>query len=265
VALKTSDTRTAQPVGDWRAGRLALGLKRDSAAWGMSPRVAVAVALAPIVGMGLMVLTMRFVRLFDWLTRENSLLESTQFVLLVAATCLFVLVAVRLARGGDRPLAAVYAVGGLGAAFVAGEEISWGQSVFQWEGSEWLTSGNFQGETNLHTGVAHGPTVYGFILVGLYGSVAPWFGLRLGLRRNNLARLLVPPLVVVPAFAIPFGYRAVRAATSPEERLPRYALQIVEFAEFAELCLYFGLLAVALLTWRSYRQRGVSAAGSRDD
>jgi hypothetical protein len=82
----------------------------------------------------------------------------------------------------------------------------------------------------------------------------PLLGVWLNAPRTALTRLLIPPLIVAPAFAIPFGYRAVRTPTTLEERIPRYALQIVEFAEYAELCLYFGLLTVGVLTWRHYRR-----------
>lgn len=237
--------------------RAADALRADSRAWGMSVSFALAVATAPVAGALLIVSTMRTVPLFDWLTRENSLLESTQFVALVAATGLLLWIGVQLARGGRTALGVIYLLMALATFFVAGEEISWGQTIFRWEGSEWLTRDNFQGETNLHTGAAHGYTVFGFIVVAAYGTLMPFLAPRLGARRTPVAHLLVPPLALVPAFFIPFAYRLVRTAFNPEERLPRYALQLVEFAEYAELSLYFALLVLAVLTWRLHGRRSV--------
>lgn len=244
-------------------GRLAEALKVDSRVWGMSTSVAVVVGAAPLVAGLLIVSTMRSVSLFDWLTRENSLLESSQFVALVTATCVLLWIGLHLVRRRRAALGLAYLLLALAAFFVAGEEISWGQTIFQWEGSDWLTRGNYQGETNLHTGVAHGPTVYGFVLIAAYGTLVPLLSPHLGKRRTPVTYLLVPPLALVPAFFISFAYRLVRTAFNPEERLPRYALQIVEFAEFAELSLYFAVLVVAILTWRLCVPRSARMRPSR--
>jgi hypothetical protein len=217
--------------------------------------LAIVTVAAPVVAGLLTIATMRSVSLFDWLTRENSLLESLQVAALAAATCILVWIGLHVVRRGHTALGVTYLFLALGAFFVTGEEISWGQTIFQWQASEWLTRGNYQAETNLHTGVAHGPTVYGFVLVAAYGTLAPLVALRLRERRKPRTYLLVPPLALVPAFFIPFVYRLVRTAIDPEVRLPRYALQIVEFAEFAESSLYLGLLTLAVLTWRLFVRR----------
>lgn len=217
--------------------------------------VAVVLGAAPVAAGLLVVATMRSVPLFDWLTRENSFLESSQFVTLMAATLVLVSLGVHLVRRRRAALGLAYLLLALAAFFIAGEEVSWGQTIFEWEGSDWLTRRNYQAETNLHTGVAHGPTVYGFILIAAYGTLVPLVARRLSERRTPVRYLLVPPLVLVPTFSISFAYRLVRTAFNPEERLPRYALQIVEFAEFAESSLYFAVLVIAILTWRLHVPR----------
>jgi hypothetical protein len=244
-------------------GRSAEVLEADSRAWGMSMSVALVVGAAPVVAGLLVVATMRSVPLFDWLTRENSLLESSQFIALVAATLALLSVGVHFVRRRRAALGLAYLLLALAAFFIAGEEISWGQTIFEWEGSDWLTRGNYQAETNLHTGVAHGPTVYGFILLGAYGTLVPLAPRRLSEHRTPVSYLLVPPLVLVPTFFISFAYRLIRTAFNPEERLPRYALQIVEFAEFAESSLYFAVLVIAILTWRLYVPRSARFRPSR--
>jgi hypothetical protein len=228
----------------------------------MSTPVAVAVGAAPVAAGLLVIATMRSVPLFDWLTRENSLLESSQFVALVAATLLLLSVGVHLIRRRRAALGLAYLLLALGAFFTAGEEISWGQTIFAWEGSDWLARSNYQAETNLHTGVAHGPTVYGFILIAAWGTLVPLVARGPSEPRTAVRYLLVPPLVLVPTFFVSFAYRVVRTALNPEERLPRYALQIVEFAEFAESCLYFAVLVIAILTWRLHFSGGARFRGA---
>jgi hypothetical protein len=210
-----------------------------------------------------MVGTMHWFSLYAWLIRDNSLIESTQFGLLVAAVVLFVWVGFHLIRRRNW-LGFIYVGIALAAFFVAGEEISWGQNIFQWRPNDWLSRSNFQGETNLHnTDLAFGPTIYGFILVSAYGTLAPLLALRLGERRRPVDYLFVPPLALVPAFFISFAYRAIRTEFDPLERFPRYAFQIDRFSEWAELCLYFAVLVVAVLTWRLWWRDSLDKADAR--
>jgi hypothetical protein len=229
----------------------------DAAAWGMPMNVAIAVAVAPLVGGVLLVATMPWVSVFAWIIAENSLVEWGQFFLLVVATCLFSWIGLHLLRRNN-VLGFVYIVVAAGALFVTGEEISWGQGVFHWNPDNRLTSTNFQGETNLHTGVAHGPTVYGFILISAYGMLAPLIAYVVARRRGRALSLFVPPLALIPAFFVPFAYRTIRTIFEPHERIPRYAFDIVRFAEYAELTLYFGVCVIGILTWRLVVRRGHS-------
>lgn len=211
--------------------------------------VAIVVAMAPLVGGVLLVATMPWVSVFAWIIAENSVVEWSQFCFLIGATFLFLWIGLHLLRRHNL-LGFLYIVVATGALFVAGEEISWGQGIFHWDPDNRLTSANFQGETNLHTGVAHGPTVYGFILISAYGMLAPLVAAVVRQRRGRAFSLFVPPLALIPAFFVAFAYRTVRTAFEPHERIPRYAFDIVRFAEYAELTLYFAVCVVAILTWR---------------
>ncbi len=64
--------------------------------------------------------------------------------------------------------------------FVAGEEISWGQRIFQWQSSQYFMANNAQQETNLHNLVVNGEKVNRVIfsrllsiLIGVYFFVIP--------------------------------------------------------------------------------------------
>jgi hypothetical protein len=231
----------------------------------MPKSVALIVAVAPVLGGLLLVATMHWDFVFAWLIAENSLVESSQFGVLAAATCLLFWIGIHLLRRRSA-LGLAYALVALGAFFVAGEEISWGQTIFDWDLTNRLTRSNFQGETNLHTGVAHGPTVYGFVLIAAYGTCVPLvLAPRLLERRRPVMFLLVPPLALVPAFFIPFAYRLLRTAFNPEEHLERYAFDIVRFAEYAELSLYAAVLVTAVLTWRLYLRRSARLTSTRSE
>jgi hypothetical protein len=61
--------------------------------------------------------------------------------------------------------------------FVAGEEISWGQRIFDIESSEWLLENNAQGETNLHNMRVNGKKINKLIFTYGLGIVllSYWF------------------------------------------------------------------------------------------
>lgn len=83
-------------------------------------------------------------------TVEDGIIEWLQFVA-VATTCLVLFA--RLMRSGKNKRWKLLPVGLLAALaffFVAGEEISWGQRIFQIETPEYFLEKNAQQETNLH-------------------------------------------------------------------------------------------------------------------
>jgi len=166
-------------------------------------------------------------------------------VLLAACASL----AVALWRVDRRSLAALYAVAALGAVFVIGEEISWGQRILGFATPESLEDVNNQGETNIHN--------VGIVLrvfnLGVLASCAAAMALPAlrWTRWRNVARsiegfVLIPPVALIPAFAFPFLYRALRLLFLPEA-----GARITKYAEFAELSFYVGLVAFVLLARRA--------------
>jgi hypothetical protein len=217
---------------------------------------AVALAAVPVVVvLGMAALVPLFYP-FQWLNEEDSVTEWVQFGLILSASLVFALVGLQLIRAGSRLLGVLCFFVALGAFFIAGEEIAWGQNVFGWVTPERLAEVNVQNETTLHNiSTAHQAFVYGSMLVGMYGTLAPLFGLLVpaSFRRCAAGYLLIPPLFLVPAFAAPFLYRFVRLAFAPELYLPHLAYAITKFSEVTELCLYFGLLVFGWLNLRRLR------------
>ncbi len=83
--------------------------------------------------------------------------------------------------------------------FGAGEEISWGQRIFNVQSSEFFQAHNAQGETNLHNLVVSGKKVnkmiFGValgIIIGIYTLLLP-----------TLARKFKPIMKLVQKFAVP--------------------------------------------------------------
>jgi hypothetical protein len=66
--------------------------------------------------------------------------------------------------------------------------------------------------------------------------------------RGITGYLLVPPLALMPAFALTFGYRAVRLLVLPEA-----GYIVSRYGELMELCFYFGLASFAWLSLRAIR------------
>ena len=227
-------------------------LRRDARLWDVSLRAALVIALTPVVVAMAMFLVADDPRTFFWLSDEDHPIEWLQFALLVGAIAGFAVTALRLRRLGYTAAAVVTGGLTLGLFLIAGEEISWGQRILGFGTPSSLQ--NAQDEATLHNirGL-HQYFVHGVAIIGLYGAVAPlvWYAVRSRRARTPLNRLLVPPLFLSFAFAIPFLYRGVRFTFAPEVRYPNHIGQIVEYSETTELCLYFGVLVFAVLYLRA--------------
>ena len=84
--------------------------------------------------------------LFGREAQDTGVVEYATVLLFAAAAALSAVLAMRGPAFGR----IVFAVGALGCAFIAGEEMSWGQWLFHWATPSDLYAGNLQNETNLH-------------------------------------------------------------------------------------------------------------------
>ena len=228
----------------------------DSRLWGLSLRDALVLAAIPILIMLGMIAAVRIPDLFVWITAENSLMEWLQFLLIFASSLIFARLSLRLLQG-RQTMGGLLCLGmALGAFFVAGEELAWGQHIFGWSTPEALEAVNVQQETTLHNiSSAHAFFVYAVMLAGFYGSITPilkalWWDKT---QTSILSGLLIPPLCLVPAFFMPFGYRFSRLVLGVDDLLPHLLFQITKFSEVSELCLYFGVASFAWLNLRQIR------------
>jgi hypothetical protein len=220
------------------------------------------IAVIPIMIMLGMAAAVRAPDLFVWLTAENSVMEWLQFLLILACSAIFARLSVRMFQSRQPGIGALCLLIALGSFFVAGEEIAWGQHIFSWSTPEALAAVNVQQETTLHNiSSAHPIFVYGVMLAGLYGTLMPfqrvlWWKKE---KPSKLGSLLVPPLCLVPAFFMPFGYRFSRLLLGVDTLFPHLIFPITKFSEVTELCLYFGLVVFA---WLNLRQLQSTAPSS---
>ena len=216
--------------------------------WSVPTSLARALFLAPFVG-GVVVAAIRLSsRAFDFVTREDSILEWSQFAGYAIAAGTGLLVALRLARTGNRWAALAWLAFGVGCFFVAGEEISWGQRIFGFSTPETLQAVNAQGEANVHNIRTVLDGLNASLLVGgLFGAAAPWAVRRLWRDSpwRQEAWLFVPPLFLTSAFAVMFAYKTIRFTALRPARFTA-----VRYGEWAELCFAFALSAFALLVYR---------------
>lgn len=82
--------------------------------------------------------------------REGGFHELTQFGIMTAAFILCIITLVKMERKKNIWLTAWIVLAALGCFYVAIEEISWGQSFFQWQTPDIFKEINNQGESNIH-------------------------------------------------------------------------------------------------------------------
>ena len=197
--------------------------------WGASRRVTGIALLAPPIGGILVAAAAENATLYRRLVHEDSLLEWLSVVAWIVGLVAAVLVAWRT-RGLERVLWILFALACLAA---AGEELSWGQRLFDYGTPDAFRDSDKQEEAALHNlSWAESPTRLAIIAVSVAGAVAPWFTRRV-------------PRFLVPAFAVSALYEVVRlpAGDDPDYRFARYA-------EWPELCFAGALAALAVWTLR---------------
>ena len=232
--------------------RVAYIFERDSHRWELSVREPLIIGAVPIMIMLVMIAIVRVPDLFVWITAENSVMEWLQFLLIFASSLIFARISLYLFQSRQARLGWLCLMMALGTFFVAGEEIAWGQHIFGWSTPEALKAVNVQQETTLHNiSSAHPVFIYAVMLAGFYGTLMPILkALWWNHKQSLLGSLLVPPLCLVPAFFMPFGYRFSRLVLGVDALFPDLIFPITKFSEVTELSLYFGLVVFAWLNLR---------------
>ena len=191
----------------------------------------------------------------DHVDGEQGVLEMAQAAAMAAAT----VVGTRLLlRPELRRRPALFAWAMLAtacSAYVAGEELSWGQHLFDWSTPEGWRAINDQGETNLHntsSWLDQKPRALLETGVIVGGIVLPLAALRLPTIRGGRFGIVVPPMLCLPSAVLAEATRLV-------ERLgDGFGLDagnlLIRPAEYQELYFYvFILFYLIVLAQRTRR------------
>lgn len=226
-----------------------LSMRDDAAAWGVPGWLAVAFFVLPFAGALGVAASFAHRPLFRFLTREDSLLEWSQFAAYTLAAMLAALCRRALSRAEIYRAGLAYLLLALGCVLVAGEEISWGQRIFGWGTPDALDRINHQDELTVHN-VGRLQDAFNVLLScgGLYGVVASWLAARRVRPWRDLPWVAVPPLFLTGALIVTLGYKLLRFVIFVE---PRYG--VVKFGEWPELCFAGALAAFTFLVWRRLR------------
>jgi hypothetical protein len=179
---------------------------------------------------------------YKWFTAEDGFSENLQVVLWTITFILGFAVMRRRWQNDEKLIAVLYGILNVGIFFLIGEELSWGQRIFGWATSPEFAAINKQHETNIHNIHGVGDTFkWVHVLIGAYGTILPLLVIgskNLAVYQKKLAAL-VPPLTLLPFFALPLVWRLYVNLFEPP---PRFTFVVAEYSEVIELILACGFL-----------------------
>ncbi|MDQ2694885.1 MAG: hypothetical protein M3Z21_05795 [Pseudomonadota bacterium] len=262
--LATSAEAYADSPGSGFFRRL---LAASAADWHVSPRAILLLWSLPAV-IFISTLGCRLISK-DWfkrLTGEDGIMENFQAFLFFAAMLLALAIARNFQKRGEPSIAIFYFIVSSGLLFVVGEEISWGQRLFDWNTPEFMGSINLQNETTLHN-IAGVYIAFKWIkmLVGAYGAFLPLalFHFNWSADNRKLTAHMVPHASLAPYFAFLFLWTGYRIFFEPPKG---YYFTISELSEVAELIFAMGVALFMIYQWKRSRAaagRGCPAGSRR--
>jgi len=197
---------------------------------------------------------------YKLLTGEDAIAETAQALFYFLAFILSLILMYQRWRGGDRLIGMLFGVLALGLFFLIGEELSWGQRIFDWNTFSSLAEVNKQGETNLHNIYGVGATFKWIqALVAAYGGILPLIVLTIKVpdRYREFTASLIPHYSLVPYFIFLFLWRLYRnLLEAPEE----FYFVISEYNEVLELNLAIGFFLFTVFQLRRMKFRSQNIA-----
>ena len=186
-----------------------------------------------------------------WTLRDQEgVLEDVQAGMYLIAFVLAVIAASKAYRADHRPAFWLLVLFAIGAFFVFGEELAWGQHLMGFKTPGFFQIHNQQGDTTLHNlQLIEDRHLHhkAFLLVGLYGSFA-WLAGR-DLKASDARRIAIPEWFLMPYFlpvALWYGGKQYL------KMLGIYGTG--NHQETAELFLALGILLLAVINLHKVRQ-----------
>lgn len=223
-----------------------------------TPLMILIIILPILIIVGMYFLGTRNYPLYKKIGSEDNLIEWLQFLAYASSSVFAFLLSLRFKKV-SKLMFVIFLILSLGFLFVAGEEISWGQRLFNIEGHELFRGGkslpllgnNVQSETNLHNfGAIHSKVGYMYLGIGVYGIfswfVACFLTKTLKLKKEikkYLKYFTVPPYLFLYFFATAINLKVVSSrGVGPQEY------------ELAELILSLGILITMIIYYTSAKK-----------
>ncbi|MGQ9850436.1 MAG: hypothetical protein ACUVSU_10340 [Aggregatilineaceae bacterium] len=224
---------------------------RSAEEWNIPTRAAYLIFLAPLVISALLIPIRLNKELYRFLLDEDQIFEWATFLCFAVGTLVGLAVVHNRWQARDRLGILLYLLFTLLMFFSAGEEISWGQRIVDFDTPEDLIEINKQDEFNLHN-IGESLNLFRalMIAIGLGGSTAYLLNQRLQVERlwDNADILLVPPFFLASTFLVVLAYRLFRLFIWRKS-----GFTITKYAESVEFWLAFGLTVFGYLVWRRLR------------
>jgi len=130
---------------------------------------------------------------YELIIQEDSVIEYAQAFFYLSSSVFAFIVSIRFLKNRYRLHGMLYAILGVGLMLAAGEEISWGQRLFDIKNPAYFSSHNIQAELTLHNLAAIQPYLHDmYILVGFYGTFSWFFLSRSKIKREHIFNFVVP-------------------------------------------------------------------------
>jgi tetratricopeptide (TPR) repeat protein len=182
------------------------------------------------------------------LIKEDAVVENAQALFYFVSSIFSFLAAKKFMKNKLVLHGVLYGVLAIGLFFISGEEISWGQRIFNITTTDYFEQHNWQHETNIHNLDIIKPLLLhkAYILIGTYGAFAWLFALLFvpGARtkRNHLANFVVPDWYISSYFFFSFFIFTVLVLTKKDIG----GFIWMKDQEIAELLLAMGFLFFAV-------------------
>lgn len=223
-------------------------------AWQLPAFAVMAIMIIPIlVAVSGVVFALGGKQAYKWYIQEDGFAENVQVLTLFCTFLMAMVVTYREWFRGTPWVALMYAGLCCGFVFLIGEELTWGQRIFNWTTTATFAAINKQNETNLHN-IESVEQVFKWVqlLVGAYGFLLPLviFNWKLPPWLKKELPAFIPHPTLMPAFAALFFWRLYRNLLPPPKQLYFF---VSEYNEVLELTLAIGLFLFMVFQLRRKR------------